>query len=493
MCKVDEAGLFFRCLLNRSYVVAREQRSARGSNAMRAKERVTAVLCVNADGSHRLPIAIIGTAARSMYFRPLADPCSLPYFSQANAWMDAPTMTAWFQTVFIKEVRRVTSELVYLVMDNASSHGLLGADGVTMNFLSPYTTPLYQPLDMGYISAVKRRYKLSLLRRVLNELNAQLAADRAAGGATPAVGSMRGLAAMAVVVAGQQPPSCDLGQNPSRDRFMLKAEWEAVNESIIAKCWLKADILLPEAAATIHSRHGVYHPGLLKVDEEVGGIVELMQSWTASGQLTTPEERAEHVISVSEWLATEELPATVLETVENMGGNEGNEIDSGTRSSLSARAQSMLTVLFCLLGSPPPRIRVFFIIVCFSAVAGPDPSTAAFLVSQVHSPRVLHSLQEHLEAYAGRMDGLSLYGNLFAAFTLYVIHRLHSAKERRRDISRTGTACFSLSHPLLQRTRERTSRPLTPTVVEPEPSREKNKPIAQPGGSVMESVRYCHT
>jgi len=154
---IDETGLFYRCLPHRSYVSARERRSARGSKAMRAKDRVTAVLCVNADGSHKLPIAIIGKAVRPLCFCPPAPGCPVPFFSQVNSWMDGPTMAYWFASVLVQEVWRVTTEPVFLIMDNAPSDGELKEDGVTIVCLPPNTTSMYQPLDMGIISAVKRR------------------------------------------------------------------------------------------------------------------------------------------------------------------------------------------------------------------------------------------------------------------------------------------------------------------------------------------------
>ena len=98
---IDETGQFYRCLPHRSYVSARERRSARGSKSMRAKDRVTAVLCVNADGSHKLPIAIIGKAVRPLCFRPPAPGFPVPYFSQVNLWMDGTTMALWFASVFV--------------------------------------------------------------------------------------------------------------------------------------------------------------------------------------------------------------------------------------------------------------------------------------------------------------------------------------------------------------------------------------------------------
>jgi len=154
---IDETGQFYRCLPHRSYVSARERRSARGSNAMRATDHVTEALFVNADGSHKLPIAIIGKAVRPSCFRPPAPGFSVPYFSQVNLWMNGPTMAVWLASVFVQEVRRVSTEPVFLIMENAPSHGKLKEDGVTIVCLPPNTTSMYQPLDMGIISAVKWR------------------------------------------------------------------------------------------------------------------------------------------------------------------------------------------------------------------------------------------------------------------------------------------------------------------------------------------------
>lgn len=71
-------------------------------------------------------------------------------------------------------MRRITSEPVHLNVDNSPSLRELQADGVTIVCMPPITTSLYQPLDMGIISAAQRRYKARLLMRVLRDINAQL-------------------------------------------------------------------------------------------------------------------------------------------------------------------------------------------------------------------------------------------------------------------------------------------------------------------------------
>lgn len=85
---MDETGLQYRCLPSRSYVPRKDRKRARGSKSMSSKDCVTLVLCTNADASHKLPVAMIGSAASPLCFRGAGNACPLPYFSQKSAWMD---------------------------------------------------------------------------------------------------------------------------------------------------------------------------------------------------------------------------------------------------------------------------------------------------------------------------------------------------------------------------------------------------------------------
>ena len=66
---MDETGLLYRCLPSRSYVPRRDRRHARGTRAMRHMDRVTLVLCTNATGTHKLPVAMIGAPVNPLCFR----------------------------------------------------------------------------------------------------------------------------------------------------------------------------------------------------------------------------------------------------------------------------------------------------------------------------------------------------------------------------------------------------------------------------------------
>lgn len=96
----DESGLFFRCLPDKGYVAACEK-TAPGRKIR--KERVTFMLCANAEGSHKLKPLVIGKAAKPRCFLNFKNP--LDYDYSANAWMTANIFKTWFHTKFVKEVR----------------------------------------------------------------------------------------------------------------------------------------------------------------------------------------------------------------------------------------------------------------------------------------------------------------------------------------------------------------------------------------------------
>jgi len=79
---VDETGLLYRGLPSRSYVPSEDRRTARGSKAMKSKDRVTLTLCCNATGTHKVPVTMIGKAAQPMCFQGEGNASPLPYFSQ---------------------------------------------------------------------------------------------------------------------------------------------------------------------------------------------------------------------------------------------------------------------------------------------------------------------------------------------------------------------------------------------------------------------------
>lgn len=188
---MDETGLFYRALPTRTYVSREEgdRTSVRGSKTLRAKDRITLVLSVNADGSCKIPPLLVGSAKNPHCFRD--SPSPIPYLSQKNSWVDRDIYKSWWLDIFLPSVRAFTNERVALLMDNCSGHdpSLVDPTGqVEIIFFPPNCTSVYQPLDQGIISAVKTLYKREMLSEFVEAYGKsdelQLLASKVAGHVT---------------------------------------------------------------------------------------------------------------------------------------------------------------------------------------------------------------------------------------------------------------------------------------------------------------------
>lgn len=95
----DESALFYRLLPDKTYVAATEK-TAPGRKT--SKERITFMLCANADGSHKLNPLVIGKSANPRCFKGFSNP--LEYSSSKKAWMTSQLFFHWFHDSFVKQV-----------------------------------------------------------------------------------------------------------------------------------------------------------------------------------------------------------------------------------------------------------------------------------------------------------------------------------------------------------------------------------------------------
>lgn len=95
----DESGLYYRMLPNKTFVAATEK-TAPGRKS--AKERVTFMLCANADGTHKTKVLVIGKSKKPRCFEGFNNP--LLYANSKNAWMTRHIFKKWFHNNFVKEV-----------------------------------------------------------------------------------------------------------------------------------------------------------------------------------------------------------------------------------------------------------------------------------------------------------------------------------------------------------------------------------------------------
>ena len=164
---MDETGLFFRLLTQYTLLMPNEDISTvRGKK--KSKDRVTLVVCANADGSNKIPCTIIGKSRNPSCI--VGKTWPIPYLHQRKAWMDQPTCQQWFDTVFVPAVRKHTGRPVLLLLDNAPGHFVspFERNGIRVEFFPPNCTSWKQPCDQGIIQALKTRYKFLYLRNVLS-------------------------------------------------------------------------------------------------------------------------------------------------------------------------------------------------------------------------------------------------------------------------------------------------------------------------------------
>lgn len=122
---------------------------------MSSKDRITAYLCTNADGSRKVSLAIIGKAKNPRCFRLGLPPVA--YFNNQTAWSDALTFQKWFSSVLLPFVRKTTTKPVTIIVDNTRSHKNISdaRQKVRLIPLPPNVTAIHQPMDLGVIAARK--------------------------------------------------------------------------------------------------------------------------------------------------------------------------------------------------------------------------------------------------------------------------------------------------------------------------------------------------
>lgn len=105
----DESALYYRLLPDRTYVAACEK-TAPGRKIR--KERITFMLCSNADGSHKTTPMVIGKAKKPRCFTNFENP--VVYDASASAWMTSKIFYDWFHHSFVKEVCLFTNYTTYI-------------------------------------------------------------------------------------------------------------------------------------------------------------------------------------------------------------------------------------------------------------------------------------------------------------------------------------------------------------------------------------------
>ncbi|UYV78694.1 hypothetical protein LAZ67_16002435 [Cordylochernes scorpioides] len=171
----DETGVYWKSLPDNSQV--KNANSASGHK--QSKDRLSVLLCANADASHKNVLAVVGKSKRPRAIKNIIDRLPVHYYSSHKAWFNQSIFSEWFFKRFINEVRnfqenklRVAPDQVkaLLLVDNSPAHptALISNDGnIKCKFLPPNITSVLQPMDQGVIVAFKRLYKRRQLESCL--------------------------------------------------------------------------------------------------------------------------------------------------------------------------------------------------------------------------------------------------------------------------------------------------------------------------------------
>ena len=226
---MDETGLFFKLLPNRSYVKQEDVKTVRGTKLMKAKDRVTLYVTTNATGTDKVPLSLIGKSKNPRCFRNKT--LKLKYYNQAKAWSDSKVFKKWWEA-FRLYIRSRTNRKCLLIMDNCGPHGteLVDPGGqIEVIFLPPNVTSVYQPMDAGVIAMLKKNYRYRLLLRMLDIFDERVDRREAAKAAKMAAGTMG-------LNEGYAPHVFDVIE-------ILYEVWNEIPASKIKKCWVKSTLV----------------------------------------------------------------------------------------------------------------------------------------------------------------------------------------------------------------------------------------------------------
>jgi hypothetical protein len=97
----------------------------------RCKVRLSAFLCANTDGTHRLESVVISRAKNPRALKDCMRILPVVYYNSQNAWFTQEITNNWIHNHFIPEVKRYREEVLkfsdeqinaLLILDNAPAH-----------------------------------------------------------------------------------------------------------------------------------------------------------------------------------------------------------------------------------------------------------------------------------------------------------------------------------------------------------------------------------
>ena len=159
---VDECGLFYQALPNRTLHLSKEK----CHGGKQSKVRIIVLCGANAVVGNKLPLFVFGKSKQPRCFKGVKNlPCR---YRHQKSWMDAELFPEWLQE--FDQTISAHGRKVALLVDNYPAHPHVdGLQSVQLVFLPPNTTSKTQPMDQGVIHTLKAYYRTQLVQRILRE------------------------------------------------------------------------------------------------------------------------------------------------------------------------------------------------------------------------------------------------------------------------------------------------------------------------------------
>ena len=324
---VDETGLFFRCLPDRTLAFKGEE----CSGGKLSKERITVLVGGNMSGNQKLPLLTIGHSANPRCFKNVKK-LPLEYLANKKAWMTSAIFENWVRkldTRFLLEGRSVV-----LIVDNCPAHPEVeNLKSIKLKFLPPNTTSKLQPCDQGIIQSLKRHYRSQVLQRYLAHIQAHVE------------DSSVSTASKAHIIKSFSLSLLDA-------LYMLRLAWNKVTETTVSNCFRHAGFKHQEPTSTEisettsittdmqQSNESVVDPEEINLFEQLRDLVPDEMSAEAfyrvdTDLLTCEEETLETIIADVQQNNQDNSQCSVNETQEDSDEDVSEEIISARDARLA--------------------------------------------------------------------------------------------------------------------------------------------------------------
>lgn len=261
---VNETTLFHKVLPRRTYLTTESIPAGNTTTMvfpddMRAEDRLILIVCTNATGTAKIPLALIGTSKQPKSF--CIRPCPLAYLARqdTHAWFERKTFKQWFNQVFIPAARKHSCKNVALLVENIPiDQDIDDPRGqVTILGLPPHLRSRAHSAEYGIMTLLKQKYRYAMLERVIDLLPAREQIRAYSSGKAQ---DFHGLD------DGRDPNELDTAE-------LLDKIWERTSKQSIARSWIKTNVLPDSYNASLATRHGT--------SQAYGRVDILMESCTS--------------------------------------------------------------------------------------------------------------------------------------------------------------------------------------------------------------------